>query len=43
MDLAKYALQDPTFFRKTDPETDETVISGMGELHLEIILSLLTR
>ena len=41
--LAKIALQDPTFQRKTDEETDETVISGMGELHLEIILSLLKR
>jgi elongation factor G len=41
--LAKYALQDPTFVRKTDPETDETIISGMGELHLEVILQVLKR
>jgi elongation factor G len=41
--LAKIALQDPTFQRKTDAETDETIISGMGELHLEIILSVLKR
>ncbi len=41
--LAKLALQDPTLHRRTDPETGETVISGMGELHLEIILGRLRR
>lgn len=41
--LSKIALQDPTFQRKTDPETGETIISGMGELHLEIILGRLQR
>lgn len=41
--LAKLALQDPTFRRATDPDTEETVISGMGELHLEIILGRLQR
>lgn len=41
--LNKIALQDPTFSRKTDPETEETIISGMGELHLEIILTRLKR
>jgi elongation factor G len=41
--LAKIALQDPTFHRRTDPETDEVVISGMGELHLEVVLSSLAR
>jgi len=39
--LRKVALEDPTFQRRTDPETDEVVISGMGELHLEVILSVL--
>jgi elongation factor G len=41
--LAKLALEDPTFRRKTDEETGETIISGMGELHLEIVLSRLAR
>ena len=41
--LNKIALQDPTFSRRTDPETEETIISGMGELHLEIILTRLKR
>jgi elongation factor G len=41
--LAKLALQDPTFHRRTDPETGETVVSGMGELHLEILLGRLAR
>lgn len=41
--LSKIAIQDPTFQRRTDPETEETIISGMGELHLEIILNRLRR
>src|SRR5262245_18293208 len=39
--LAKLAKEDPTFRRFTDPETSETIIAGMGELHLEIIKSRL--
>ncbi len=41
--LRKVALEDPTFARRTDPETDEVVISGMGELHLEVIVSKLQK
>ncbi len=36
--LQKLAEEDPTFKYKTDPETGQTVISGMGELHLEVIV-----
>ena len=36
--LQKLAEEDPTFTYKTDPETNQTVISGMGELHLEVIV-----
>ena len=43
MALAKLAEEDPTFQVKTDEDTGQTVISGMGELHLEIILSRLKR
>lgn len=35
--LAKLAEEDPTFTARIDPETSETILSGMGELHLEII------
>jgi len=41
--LAKLAEEDPTFRAKTDQETGQTIISGMGELHLEIIVDRLLR
>ena len=41
--LAKLAEEDPTFTVKTDHETGQTVISGMGELHLDIIVDRLRR
>ena len=41
--LGKLAEEDPTFRVKTDEETGQTVISGMGELHLEIIVGRLKR
>jgi len=43
MALAKLAVEDPSFTVKTDPETGQTIISGMGELHLEIIVDRLVR
>jgi elongation factor G len=43
MSLNKLSEEDPTFRVKTDEETGQTVISGMGELHLEIILDRLKR
>jgi len=41
--LAKLAEEDPTFRVKTDQDSGQTVISGMGELHLEIIIDRLKR
>ena len=41
--LAKLAQEDPSFRVKTDEETGQTIISGMGELHLEIIVDRLLR
>jgi elongation factor G len=41
--LAKLAEEDPTFRMHTDEETGQTIISGMGELHLEIIVDRLLR
>ncbi len=41
--LSKLAEEDPTFTVKTDEQTGQTVISGMGELHLEIIIDRLRR
>ena len=41
--LAKLAEEDPTFKAHTDQETGQTIISGMGELHLEIIVDRLLR
>lgn len=43
MALNKLAEEDPTFRVRTDEETGQTIISGMGELHLEIILDRLKR
>jgi len=41
--LAKLSEEDPTFRVYTDPETNQTIIQGMGELHLEIIVDRLRR
>jgi elongation factor G len=41
--LAKVAAEDPTFVVRVEEETGETIISGMGELHLEIIVDRLLR
>ena len=43
MGLAKLAEEDPTFRVHTDDDTGQTVISGMGELHLDIIIDRLRR
>ena len=41
--LAKLSEEDPTFRVHSDPETNQTIISGMGELHLEIIVERMRR
>ncbi|PAC94825.1 elongation factor G [Bacillus paralicheniformis] len=41
--LAKLAEEDPTFRAHTDPETGQTIIGGMGELHLDIIVDRMKR
>jgi elongation factor G len=41
--LGKLAQEDPTFHIHTDPDTNQTIISGMGELHLEIIVDRMMR
>lgn len=43
LSLAKLAEEDPTFKTYTDQETNQTIIAGMGELHLEIIVDRLQR
>jgi len=43
MALAKLAEEDPTFTVRTDDESGQTVINGMGELHLEVVLDRLLR
>src|SRR5665213_65927 len=43
MAIAKLAQEDPTFRVQTDPETGQTILSGMGELHLEIIVDRMMR
>ncbi|HEX4021057.1 MAG TPA: elongation factor G [Acidobacteriaceae bacterium] len=43
MALAKLAQEDPTFKVRTDPESGQTIISGMGELHLEILVDRMKR
>jgi len=41
--IQKLAQEDPTFRVNTDPETGQTILSGMGELHLEIIVDRMLR
>ncbi|MDH3426119.1 MAG: elongation factor G, partial [Acidimicrobiia bacterium] len=41
--LARLAEEDPTFLVRSDDETGQTIISGMGELHLEVLVDRLTR
>ena len=41
--LSKLAEEDPTFKMRTDPETGQTVISGMGELHLDVLIDRMRR
>lgn len=41
--LTKLSTEDPTFQVRTDPETGQTIMSGMGELHLEILIDRMLR
>ncbi|RJO67541.1 MAG: elongation factor G [Myxococcales bacterium] len=41
--MSRLAIEDPSFLVKQDPETGQTIINGMGELHLEIIVDRLRR
>lgn len=41
--LSKFVAEDPTLTVKEDPDTGQTILSGMGELHLEIIISRMLR
>ena len=41
--LQRLAEEDPTFRVKTDPETSETLIAGMGELHLDVLVDRMIR
>jgi len=41
--LTKLALEDPTFSQRVDPESGQTLLSGMGELHLEILVDRLMK
>ena len=41
--LKKFTAEDPTLIVKEDPDTGQTILSGMGELHLEIIISRMLR
>ena len=43
MALSKLAEEDPTFQVKIDPDSGQTIINGMGELHLEILIDRLRR
>ena len=43
LSLARLADEDPTFRVKQDQETGQTIISGMGELHLEILIDRMVR